>query len=74
MTLPEVGDDRYGELLTMEEAGGGAQWRLHQVFVRDGPVLMFIDVAEIVAGEGTEPQFTAEDVDTFVTTAVAKLP
>jgi len=74
MTLPEVGDDRYGELLTMEEAGGGAQWRLHQVFVRDGSVLMFMDVVEIVAGEGTEPQFTTEDIDTFITTAVAKLP
>jgi hypothetical protein len=74
MNIPAVGDDRYGELLTMEEAGGGAQWRLHQVFVRDGSVLMFIDVAEIVAGEGTEPQFTTEDIDTFITTAVAKLP
>ena len=74
ITIPDVGDDRYGELLTMEEAGGGAQWRLHQAFVRDGSVLMFIDVAEIVAGEGTEPQLTAEDVDALITTTVAKLP
>jgi hypothetical protein len=35
---------------------------------------MFMDVMEIVAGEGTEPQFTTEDIDTFVTAAAAKLP
>lgn len=74
MTLPDVGDDRYGELTTMEEAGGGAYWLLHNSLVRQGPVLMDLQVVDIVVGEGVQPAFTPEDIGTFVTTAVEHLP
>lgn len=74
MTVAEVGDDRYAELTTMEEAGGRAYWLLHNVLVRDGPVLMTVQVVDIVMGEGVQPVVTAADVDTFLTTAVDKLP
>lgn len=74
MTVPEVGDDRYGELTTIEEAGGGAVWLLHNTLVRQGPVLMDLQVVDIVAGEGERPAFTSQDIDRFLTTAVGKLP
>ncbi len=74
MTIPEVGDDRYGVLTTLEEAGGGAYWLLHNALVRQGPVLMDLQVVDIVAGTGVRPAFTTEDIDTFLTTAVKKLP
>ena len=74
MTIPDVGDDRYGELTTMEEAGGRAYWLLHNSLVRQGPVLMDLQVVDIVMGEGAEPAFTTEDIGTFLTTAVERLP
>ena len=73
MTIPDVGDDRYGDLTTIEEAGGGAYWLLHNSVVRQGPVLMDLQVVDIVMGEGVEPAFTTEDIGTFLTTAVDKL-
>jgi hypothetical protein len=74
MTLPEVGDDRYGDLTTLAEAGGGAYWLLHNSLVRQGPVLMDLQVVDIVMGTGLQPAFTNEDIGTFLTTAVEKLP
>lgn len=73
MALPEVGDDRYGVLLTFEEAGGWAEWRLHEVLVRQGAVLMSIQVMDIRAGEGVEPYYSVDDVGAMVQTAVDKL-
>jgi hypothetical protein len=74
MTLPEVGDDRYGDLTTLAEAGGHATWLLHNSLVRQGPVLVDLQVVDIVMGEGVQPAFTTEDIGTFLTTAVEKLP
>lgn len=74
MTIPEVGNDRYGDLTTLEEAGGGAYWLLHNSLVRQGPVLMDLQVVDIVMGSGVQPAFTTEDIGTFLTTAVGKLP
>ncbi|MDH4077647.1 MAG: hypothetical protein OEW29_17090 [Acidimicrobiia bacterium] len=73
MTIPNVGDDRFGVLLLIEEAGGGAQWRLHETLVRQGPDLMLLNVVEITAGEGIEPRYSTDDINTFITTAVDKL-
>lgn len=73
MAVPEVGDDRYGVLTLLEEAGGWAQWRLHHALVRRGPVLVLLGVVEIRAGEGVEPLYSIDDVATMVQTAVAKL-
>jgi hypothetical protein len=74
MSIPHVGDDRYGELTTLEEAGGGAYWLLHHSLVRQGPVLMQMQVVDIVMGEGVQPAFAPEDIGTFLTTAVENLP
>jgi hypothetical protein len=73
MTLPDVGDDRYGVLLTFDEAGGWAEWRLHTALVRQGPVLMSLQVMDIRAGEGVEPYYSIDDVGTMVQTAVDRL-
>jgi hypothetical protein len=74
MAIPDVGDDRYGVLTTIEEAGGGAHWLLHSSLVRQGAVLMDLQIVDIVMGEHTEPAFTTSDIDLFLTTAVKKLP
>jgi len=74
MTIPDVGDDRYGDLTNIGEAGGGAYWLLHNSLVRQGPVLMDLQVVDIVMGDGVQPEFTADDIAAFLTTAVEKLP
>lgn len=74
LAVPAVGDDRYGELTTVAEAGGGADWLIHSALVRQGPVLMELQVVDIVMGEGVRPAFTTEDIGTFLTTAVGRLP
>jgi hypothetical protein len=73
MDVPDLGDDSYGVLTTVEEAGGWAEWRLHQVVVRDGPVLMSVVVTDIRAGDGVEPYFTIDAVGDIAQTAVAKI-
>ena len=73
MAIPDVGDDRYGDLTTVAEAGG-AYWLLHNSLVRQGPVLMDLQVVDIVMGKGVQPAFTTEVIGTFLTTAVEKLP
>ena len=72
MTTPEVGDDRYGVLTTVQEAGGGGEWLLHNTLVRQGGVLMMVDVVDIHLG--VDPLFTTDDVGAIVTTATARLP
>jgi hypothetical protein len=71
--VPEVGDDRIGTLTTVAEAGGGAEWRIHNVLVRDGAVLMAVSVVDIRAGELTEPLLTSEDVGDVVRAAYERL-
>ena len=73
MDVPELGDDSYGVLTTIEEAGGWAEWRLHQVIVRDGPVLMSLVVTDIRAGDDVEPHFTIDVIGDIAQTAVAKI-
>ena len=71
LEVPEVGDDRLGVLITMGEAGGWAEWRIHGVFMRDGPVLMNFVVVDIRADD--DPYFTTEEFGDMVRTAAAKL-
>jgi len=73
MAVPDVGDDGYGVLITMEEAGGWAEWRIHNALVRVGPVLMMFDVVDVRAGEGVVPYFSVDDVGGMIKTAVHKL-
>ncbi len=71
MEVPDLGDDSYGVLTTVEEAGGWAEWMLHQVVVRDGPVLTVLVVTDIRAG--VEPYFTVDDVGDIARIAVDKV-
>jgi hypothetical protein len=73
MTIPDVGDDRYGVLTTFEEAGGWAEWRLHDALVRQDAVLMLLNVVDIRAGEGVEPYYSIDTVGEMIETAVDKL-
>lgn len=68
MTLPDVGDDRYGVLATVEEAGGWAEWRLHSTLVRDGAILAEIVITDIRADD--EPYYTTAQIGEMVETAV----
>ncbi|MEZ5265666.1 MAG: hypothetical protein R2755_28660 [Acidimicrobiales bacterium] len=66
------GEDTAGVLTTIEEAGGWAEWRLHTVVVRQGPVLVVLTVVEIRAG--TDPQLDTEDIVGITRAASARLP
>lgn len=70
MSVPDVGDDRYGVFETVEEAGGWAEWLIYETMVREGPVLMLFTVVDIRAGEGVEPYYSIDDVGEMVQTAV----
>jgi hypothetical protein len=70
---PAVGDERVAVLTVIEEAGGWAEWRIHQTLVRDGATLLSFVIVDIRGGEGVEPYFTDAEIDTMVETAVARL-
>lgn len=72
MTIPEVGDDRYGTLTLVEEAGGGAEWRLHGALVRQGPVLMSLVIVDIRAGD-VEPYSSDAEIAGIIQTAADRL-
>jgi hypothetical protein len=69
MPVPTVGDARFGVLTTIEEAGGSAEWRLHNAFVLDNDVLMSFLVVDIRAGDGVEPYYSTDDIDEMITIA-----
>jgi hypothetical protein len=69
MPIPEVGDARFGVLTTIEEAGGWAEWRLHNAFVLDNDVLMSFLVVDIRAGGDVEPYYSTDDIDTMTSIA-----
>jgi hypothetical protein len=64
----------YGEYHVLGSDTPGYGMYLHMAVVRDGPILMLIDVFEFTGQEGQGPSVTTEDVAEIVTTAVAKLP
>jgi hypothetical protein len=69
MPVPEVGDARFGVLTIIEEAGGSAEWRLHNAFVLDNDVLMSFLVVDIRAGDGVEPYYSTDDIDEMIAIA-----
>jgi len=70
MELPDVGDDHYGVLVMIEEAGGRGEWRMHNALVRQDAVLMLLGVVDVRVGEGVEPYYSIDDVGGFVEIAV----
>lgn len=71
LTLPDIGDDRFGALMKIEEAGGWAEWHIQEALVRDGATFMKFVMVDIRAG--VEPYFSADDFAGIVQTAVNKL-
>jgi len=72
LAVPALGEDRFGMLTTIEEAGGGGVWEISNVMVRNGPVLAMLSVVDIRMGD-VEPLFGADEVGAFARTAVGKL-
>jgi hypothetical protein len=72
LVVPSVGDDRSAVLTTMDEAGGWAVWRLHQMVVREGSTLMAFLVVEIHSTD-TEPLYGDDEVAALVSAAVGQL-
>jgi hypothetical protein len=71
MTVPAVGDDRFGIGVTISDAETDSH--LSAAFVRDGAVFMFLDLWETTV-PGAVPELTQDEVDAIISTAVAKLP
>jgi hypothetical protein len=71
IAVPQVGDDRFGVLMTIEEAGGWAEWHIREVLLRDGPILMKFVIVDIRAD--TDPYFSNEDFGEMLRTAAEKL-
>jgi hypothetical protein len=69
MAMPDVGDARFGVLTTIEEAGGWAEWRLHNAFVLDDDVFMSFLVVDIRAGDDVEPYYSTDDIDEMISIA-----
>lgn len=73
MSVPEVGDARFGVLTTMDEAAGWAEWRLHTAYVLDGDVVLSVVVVDIRAGDGVEPYYSVDDVGEMIAQAADAL-
>lgn len=71
LPIPEWGDERFGVLTTIEEAGGWAEWRIQKAVVRDGPVLIELVLVDIRAG--VEPYFTADEFGRLVDAVMEKM-
>jgi hypothetical protein len=71
LTIPDLGDDRFGAQMTLAEAGGWAEWRLSYAVVRDGPVLLSVVVTDIAAG--TDHLWSTDDLADMVRAAAAKI-
>jgi len=72
LVVPGLGDDRFGVLVTIEEAGAWAEWRVHQIMVLDGRWLMSLTVGDIRSVD-VEPYFTVDEVGALATTAAERL-
>jgi hypothetical protein len=78
MAVPDVGDDRIGEFDSYPQGfpgspHAGSPAYMHTAIIRDGPVLMSINIGEENTSP-TDPQLTQADIDAIITTATAKLP
>lgn len=68
LTLPDVGDERFGWVLRM---GDRDRWDIRWVIVRDGAVLMNITENEILSGENI---LTDQQIADIIGVAAEKLP
>ena len=71
LTIPELGDDRFGAQMTIAESGGSAEWRLSYAVVRDGPVLLSVVATDIAAG--TDHLWSTDDLADMFRAAAAEV-
>jgi hypothetical protein len=71
MDVPDLGDESFGVLTTIEEAGGWAEWRIQNLIMRDGPVIMSLVLVDIRAD--VDPYFSADDFEEISRVAAEKL-
>lgn len=72
LTVPAVGDDRYGDRSSSVDIGG-ARRETRWILVRDGAVLMAIQLDDILISADAEPVLTDASVDAVVTAMAEKL-
>ncbi len=72
VTLPAIGDDQFGVLVTIEEAGAWAEWRIHQVLVLDGSVLLSLVVGDVRSVD-VDPYFTDAQIAAMATMAIERI-
>ena len=65
LATPSIGDERYGIMMVIGEAGGWAEWRIHQVLVREETVLALFSIVDIRAD--TAPLFSSDVLDEMFT-------
>lgn len=73
LDVPAVGDERYAERSSSVDPGG-ARRDTRLVLVRDGAVLMAIQLDDVLISPDAEPTLTTEAVDGVVTAVADKLP
>jgi len=73
LEVPAVGDDRFAERGSSFESGE-ARRDTRLVLVVDGPILMAIQIDEILIRPDAEATLTPEVVDSLVTTMAGRLP
>jgi len=73
LAVPAVGADRYAER-SLGVDPGGARRETRWVLVREGAVLMAIQLDDVLISPEAEPQLTAAEVDAVVTAMAEKLP
>lgn len=69
LALPELGDDRFGFLLSLGDEED--RWDIRAVLVRSGGVILALGENEILSGD---PALTDDDLAAIAATATDKLP
>lgn len=71
----EAGDDRIAIRSEVEEGGGGGVvvWTTNRVIGRTGTVLWYMNVMEIIAGEGTDAVLSPDSIREIISTAAEKI-
>jgi hypothetical protein len=72
LSIPELGDQRYGLSLTASESPE-ATWYIRSAVVREGPVAIGLDVTEILPDPSATPTISDDEVVRLLETAVAKM-
>ncbi|MGB8860275.1 MAG: hypothetical protein WCC60_13500 [Ilumatobacteraceae bacterium] len=73
LALPELGDQRYGYVMSAFESESAATWHVRLAMVRVGSIVVSLGLTEILPTPDTALQISDEQFVQLVETAVAKL-